>query len=313
MIEERGAVAGVDTDPRGGDRPAAAETSVSVVIPAYNEEKGIGPVLAELARTMKATGWRYEIIVVDDGSSDTTAAVARESGVRVISHKANRGYGAALKSGIRAAAMPWILITDADGTYPSSAIPAILEATPGHEMVVGARIGENVQGPILRRPARWILRKLATYLSETDIPDLNSGLRIFRRDRAIQFFPILPRGFSFTTSITLALLCNDMQVAYLPIDYAHRTGRSKIRPIRDMVNFLLLIHRVVLYFNPLKIFLPVSMMILAGFAASIAWDVFVRNDLTEKTLILLFAGVQILAVGLLADMISKGPRMGAQP
>ncbi len=288
----------------------AGETFVSIVVPAFNEEKGIGPVLGELARTMRATGWEHEIIVVDDGSSDATAAVARESGARVLAHGANRGYGAALKSGIRAARAPWILITDADGTYPASAIPAILDAVPGNDMVVGARVGENVQGPLLRRPARWILRKLAAYLSETDIPDVNSGLRVFRRDRALQFFPILPPGFSFTTSITLALLCNDGRVTYLPIDYARRTGRSKIRPIRDMVNFLLLIHRVVLYFNPLKIFMPVSLLILAGFAASALYDILVLSNLTEKTLILLFAGVQILAVGLLADMISKGPRMG---
>ncbi len=310
MIEATAAVTSAGPKAEGG--PPGGETFVSIVVPAFNEEKGIGPVLGELARMMRATGWEHEIIVVDDGSLDRTAAVARESGARVLAHGSNRGYGAALKSGIRAARAPWILITDADGTYPASAIPAILDALPGNDMVVGARVGENVQGPLLRRPARFILRKLAAYLSETDIPDLNSGLRVFRRERALQFFPILPSGFSFTTSITLALLCNDGRVAYLPIDYARRTGRSKIRPVRDMVNFLLLIHRVVLYFNPLKIFVPVSLMILAGFAASMLYDLLVLSNLTEKTLILLFAGVQILAVGLLADMISKGPRMGPQ-
>ncbi len=307
---EGAAVTGLGAGERREDPASVGETSVSIVVPAFNEEKGIGPVLGELARTMKATGWDHEIIVVDDGSSDATATVARDSGAHVLSHGSNRGYGAALKSGIRAARSPWILITDADGTYPTDAIPAILEAAPGNDMVVGARVGESVQGPALRRPARWILRRLAAYLSETEIPDLNSGLRIFRRARALQFFPILPSGFSFTTSITLALLCNDGRVVYLPIDYARRTGRSKIRPIRDMLNFVLLIHRVVLYFNPLKIFVPASLMVLAGFLASVAYDIFVLSNLTEKTLILLFAGVQILAVGLLADMISKGPRIG---
>lgn len=294
---------------RDSREPGISE-AVSVVIPAFNEERGIGPVLEEIERTLAATGWQHEIIVVDDGSSDGTAEAARRSGVRVLTHASNKGYGAALKSGIRAARSPWILITDADGTYPASAIPEILAQTRDNDMVVGARIGESVQGPILRRPARWILRTLASYLSETHIPDINSGLRVFRRDQAMQYFPILPSGFSFTTSITLALLCNDGRVAYLPIDYARRTGQSKIRPVRDMFNFLLLINRVVLYFNPLKIFLPVSLAILAAFAVSIAYDLFILVDLTEKTLIFLFAGVQILAVGLLADMISKSSRPG---
>jgi glycosyltransferase involved in cell wall biosynthesis len=262
---------------------------------------------------MRATGWEYEIIVVDDGSSDRTAGVARERGVRVISHGKNKGYGAALKSGIRAARRPWILITDADGTYPNSSIPDLLAEARHHDMVVGARTGEKVKGPMIRRPARWVLRSLAAYLAETPIPDINSGLRIFRRDRAIQFFPVLPAGFSFTTSITLALLCNDFSVKYLPVDYEDRTGQSKIRPIRDMINFVLLIHRVVLYFNPLKIFVPVSLAILAGFAVSAFYDIVILRDMTEKTLILLFAGVQILAVGLLADMLSKGSRIGSRP
>ena len=291
------------------DRPAEAH-AVAVVIPAFNEEKGIGAVLDGLKEELARTSWPFEIIVVDDGSTDATARIAGERGARVIAHGANRGYGAALKSGIRAARSPYVMIIDADGTYPSDAVPRLLHAAPDHDMVVGARIGKSVAVPLVRRPARWFLRRLASYLAETEIPDLNSGLRIFRRDRAIQFFPILPSGFSFTTSITLALLCNDGEVAYLPIDYARREGRSKIRPLRDTLNFLILILRAILFFNPLKVFVPASLVILAGFAVSLYWDVFVRWDLTEKTLILLFAGVQILAVGVLADLISKTPRMG---
>jgi hypothetical protein len=205
------------------------------------------------------------------------------------------------------------MITDADGTYPSDSVPRLLAAVPDNDMVVGARTGDKVAIPLVRRPAKWFLRRLAEYLSESRIPDLNSGLRIFRRERAIQLFPILPSGFSFTTSITLALLCNDGRVAWVPIDYSKRTGRSKIRPIRDTLNFLLLILRVILYFNPLKVFVPASLLVLAGFAASLGYDLFVLVDLTEKTLILLFAGVQLLAIGILADMISKTARIGSQP
>jgi glycosyltransferase involved in cell wall biosynthesis len=299
----------VDTEPSS---PAASatepDTTVTAVIPALNEEAGIARVLDGLRGALDRGGWPYEIIVVDDGSTDRTAEIARDKGVRVVHHGHNRGYGAALKSGIRAARTPYILIMDADGTYPSDVVPRLLEAARDHDMVVGARTGSRVYVPLARRPAKWLLTKLAVYLTETKIPDLNSGLRVFRRDQAMRFFTILPSGFSFTTTITLALLCNDARVLYVPIDYEKRTGRSKIRPFYDTLNFLQLILRVVMYFNPLKIFIPPSVAILIGFAGSLAWDVFVREDLTEKTLILLFAGVQLLAVGLLADMISKTPR-----
>lgn len=305
---------GVETE-RAGEMtaPHREAVAVSAVIPAFNEEAGIGRVLEELKGSLGRSSWPHEIIVVDDGSSDRTGTIAREHGVQVVSHGVNRGYGAALKSGIRAARSPYILIIDADGTYPIDAIPRLLEAARNQDMVVGSRTGRNAKVPLVRRPAKWVLRRLAAYLAERPIPDLNSGLRVFRKDRAMQYFPILPSGFSFTTTITLALLCNDGQVTYLPIDYAKRTGRSKIRPIRDTLNFLQLIIRAILYFNPLRIFVPTSTVVLAGFAASLGYDIFVLSNLTEKSLILLFAGVQLLAVGLLADMISKSARLGPPP
>jgi len=304
-------LSGVDSEP-ARDLSGRAETAatISAVIPALNEEFGIGRVLDDLKRTLAGTGWSYEIIVVDDGSSDRTADVAREKGAVVVTHGSNRGYGAALKSGIKASRSEYILIIDADGTYPSDAVPHLLEAAPHKDMVVGARTGKDVNVPLVRRPAKWVLKKLAGLLAEREIPDLNSGLRVFRKDRAVRYFSILPSGFSFTTTITLALLCNDGLVEYIPINYAKRTGRSKIRPIRDTWNFLMLIFRAILYFNPLKVFLPPSMLILAGFAASLVYDIAVLDDLTEKTLILLFAGIQLLAVGIIADMISKSPRGG---
>jgi glycosyltransferase involved in cell wall biosynthesis len=305
-------VTSVETEPvRAAQGEIQGDVDVTAIIPALNEEGGIGEVLDELRRCLKSTGWSFEIIVVDDGSTDRTAEVAREKGVRVVTHEQNRGYGAALKSGIRSARSEYILITDADGTYPGDAVPMLLQEASGNEMVVGARTGKDVHIPLIRRPAKWVLRTLAAFLADTRIPDLNSGLRVFRRDAALRFFPILPNGFSFTTTITLALMCNDGRVKYVSINYAKRTGRSKIRPIRDTWNFLMLIFRAILYFNPLKIFIPTSMIILTGFASSLIYDLFILNDLTEKTLILLFAGVQLLAVGILADMISKSPRTGS--
>jgi len=231
--------------------------------------------------------------------------VARGLDVRVVAHPTNRGYGAALKSGIRAASGEHILICDGDGTYPPESIPGLLSRIDGNDMVVAARIGPSVDIPLPRRLAKGVLRRLAIYLSESHIPDLNSGLRVFRREAAMDYFPILPSGFSFTTTITLAMLCNDQSVVYIPINYSKRTGRSKIRPVRDTLNFLILIMRTILYFNPLKIFLPVSLVVGALCAVSLAYDLFILEDLTEKTLIFLFGAVQLLATGVLADMISK--------
>ncbi|HEY3175062.1 MAG TPA: glycosyltransferase family 2 protein [Candidatus Polarisedimenticolia bacterium] len=278
---------------------------ISVVIPAFNEEGGLAEVVSGLRARLEASGRAFEIIVVDDGSRDRTLEVARGLGVMVVTHGTNRGYGAALKTGIRAATGDQILICDGDGTYPPESIPELLTRADGHDMVVAARTGASVEIPIFRRIAKGILRRLAIYLSDSEIPDLNSGLRVFRRHAAMAYFPILPSGFSFTTTITLAMLCNEGSVVYVPINYSKRRGRSKIRPLRDTLNFLILILRTILYFNPLKIFLPVSLAIGVMFAASLAYDLFVLKDLTEKTLIFLFGSVQMLAVGLLADLITK--------
>ncbi len=278
---------------------------LSVVIPAFNEEQGLERVVQALGACLRATGRSFEILVVDDGSTDGTARVARDLGVRVIRHTANRGYGAALKSGIRAAAGERILICDADGTYPPESIPALLEASADHDMVVASRTGPRVAIGMLRRLAKGFLRRLACYLSESAIPDLNSGLRVFRRDAAMGYFAILPSGFSFTTTITMAMLCNERKVAWIPINYSERTGRSKIRPVRDTLNFLILITRTILYFNPLRVFLPVSLLAGALFGASLVYDIWILRNLTEKTLIFLFGAAQLLAIGVLADLISK--------
>lgn len=279
--------------------------TISVVIPAYNEEAGLEQVVRGLQACLQAGPWPHEIIVVDDGSVDRTPEVARDLGVRVVRHAANRGYGAALKSGIRAAAGEHVLICDGDASYPADAIPVLLEALGDHDMVVAARTGEEVYRPFFRRLAKGILRRLAIYLSESDIPDLNSGLRVFRRDAAIGYFPILPTGFSFTSTITLAMLCNQASVAYVPINYAKRRGRSKIRPLRDTLNFLMLIVRTILYFNPLRIFLPVSLAIGGLFGVSLLYDLVVLRNLTEKTLIFMFGALQLLAIGMIADLITK--------
>jgi glycosyltransferase involved in cell wall biosynthesis len=274
----------------------------TVVLPAYNEEQGISSVLKELS----ALGDDFEILVVDDGSTDGTARAVEESGARVIRHRRNMGYGAALKTGIRNARSPIIVITDADGTYPNHRIPELVDGMKDAVMVVGARTGESVAIPWIRRPAKWFLGRLANYLAETKIPDLNSGLRAFRRDQALNLFPILPSGFSFTTTITLALLVNDHPVVYLPIDYHPRRGVSKIRPIHDTLNFLSLIVRTTVYFRPLKIFLPLAgLLLISSLLIFLGSWLFAPRIMDASVSITLVAGIQVAALGLLADLIDK--------
>ncbi|MEM8996695.1 MAG: glycosyltransferase family 2 protein [Acidobacteriota bacterium] len=289
------------------DAPPLDGAGVSLLVPAYNEEHGLESVLRSVEAALDSTDLEYEIVVVDDGSSDRTAQAARGDRVRLIRHPSNRGYGAALKSGLRHARFPIIAITDADGTYPSERLPELL----GHlveqnaDMVVGRRSLGRVAIPWVRRPAKWILGRLADFACGRSIPDVNSGLRVFRRDTALLFYSLFPDGFSFTTTITLAMESNAFAVHYLPIEYHKRIGRSKIRPISDTLNFLHLILRIALYFSPLKIFLPLA---LALTLAGAGWGFFSFSVLDRfadtSTLVLLLAGLQIGVVGLLAEIIN---------
>lgn len=284
------------------------EDGISVIIPAFNEEGGIGQTLDKIIEVMEAYGRAYEIIVVDDGSVDATAdrIVECSDDVRIIRHGMNRGYGASLKTGLRQAKYANICITDADGTYPNEMIPTLADKvfSGSCDMAVGSRTGDSVAVPWVRRPAKWVIGRLANYVADRKIPDINSGLRVFRRDLARRMFFILPDGFSFTTTITLTMITNDFDVEYIPIDYHKRIGRSKIRPIRDTLNFLQLITRMALYFSPLKIFIPLSAII---FLVAVVWALFgllVLDQLPDvSVLILALSAVQIGTVGLLAEML----------
>jgi len=257
-------------------------------------------------------------LVVDDGSTDGTRAKLSElerevACLRVIEHGYNRGYGAALKTGFREAAYGVVVITDADATYPEDRIRDLLDCIDrGAEMAVGARTGESVHIPLVRRPAKWALRKLASYLAGVHIPDLNSGLRAFRRELVERYVGILPDGFSFTTTITLASLTNHHKVEYVTIDYAHRSGSSKIKPIQDTLRFISLIIRTVLYFNPLRVFYPLFACLSLLLGASFYYDVFLVEsapNLSDKTVVLFLASVQVLTLGLVADLIDKKARL----
>lgn len=295
---------------RPGPSSPPPPSGVSVVVPAFDEAEGIGHTLREIRGAMEPLGRPWELIVVDDGSSDDTAARAAAEGAVVVRLPRNRGYGAALKAGIARARHDLIVMSDADGTYPAQAIPDLLDHAGDFDMVVGARTGANVSVPAARRPAKWFLGRLASYLAGQEIPDLNSGLRVVRRGVVERFEHLLPSGFSFTTTITLAVLVNDGLVEYRPIDYRPRLGTSKIRPV-DAFAFLMLILRTVVFFNPLKVFLPLgAVLFLVGFAKFV-WDLFVGNF--SETVVMGFLGaVVVWSVGLLSDQIARtgmGPRL----
>lgn len=278
---------------------------VSIIIPVYNEEGAIASTLAAVDATMRPTGRAYEVLVVDDGSADGTAQALATSGARVVRHRANRGYGASLKTGIRATSHPLIAILDADGTYPIARLPDLLSRADEADMVVGARTGASVHVPALRRPVKWLLTRAANLLSGHRIPDLNSGMRVFRRDLAERFFGLYPQGFSFTSTITLASHINGYRVEYMPIDYYRRTGASSIRPVRDTLNFFLLIVRMVVTFRPLNVFLPTAAALLVLGAVKAALDYARTGAFGVGAAILILTAIQIALMGLLADLVTR--------
>lgn len=296
---------GVRLEPK--QQEAAAREAFSVVIPAYNECRGIGPTLDDLLSNLKSLqGIDHEVIVVDDGSTDDTAQVVaryQEHGVRLVSLERNRGYGAAIKIGTLVARHPWILITDADGTYPNKHIPELLSQRAGADMVVGARRGND---PLLRRFPKLLLRKFASYLSRTAIPDLNSGMRVMRREAVLRYASLLPNGFSLTTTITLAMLSGPYGVTFTPIDYLKRTGKSHIRPIHDTMAFATVIVRTTMFFHPLRVLGPIGIALMVAGAAVGLGSYTISGVLADVTTVLLtLAGMQSLALGLLGEAVVR--------
>jgi glycosyltransferase involved in cell wall biosynthesis len=276
---------------------------VAIVIPAYNEEHGIEKGVAELFRVFSALDLTFQVIVVNDGSTDGTAKAAERTQAQVIHQRRNRGYGASLKKGIASSNSKWVVITDADGTYPANALPHMLELAKSADMVVGDRGAAMRNVPMIRKPAKFVLNSLANYLAERKINDLNSGLRVFRRTSLQQFVPLLPEGFSFTTTITLCMVCSGLEVEYVPITYGRRIGTSKIRPT-DFFAFILLVLRVVMLFRPLRVFLPAGAILIAMGMAKLAYD-FTLMNLSESAVLAILAGLGAWGLGLIADMISR--------
>jgi glycosyltransferase involved in cell wall biosynthesis len=230
---------------------------LTVVIPALNEESAIAETIRRIGTALDADAVTHEIIVVNDGSTDQTASIARDCGVRVIDHPAPGGYGLALKAGILNAKYDLIAITDADGTYPCDRIAELygLVARGGFDMAIGARTGPEYRGTFLKMPARRVFLWLSEYATGRKIDDINSGLRVFRKDIVLRYLATISDGFSFTTTITLAAMLNGYFVKYIPISYGKRIGKSHVRYVRDTLRSLQIIVESILYYNPLKLFL----------------------------------------------------------
>jgi len=296
------AVAGVDA------------LDVSVVLPVYNERGHLRTEIERIQQALHASPYSFEVIVVDDGSDDGSELdLPTIDGIRLIRHTHNRGAGTARRTGTTAARGRVVVWTDVDMTYPNDEIPMLVKEMEGFDHVVGARRTEEGTKRVVRVPAKWFIRKLASYLTETDIKDLNSGLRAFRRDVAMQYVHHLPAGFSCVTTLTMSFLANGYSVKYIPIEYSERAGHSKFHWFSDTRRYFTQVIRLVLSYNPLRIFLPLGAVLAAVGIAKLGYDWIERDfRLAANTLLILLASLQAITVGLLADLIVRATKPSVQ-
>jgi glycosyltransferase involved in cell wall biosynthesis len=285
----------------------ADPSAVSVIIPVFNERDAIQSVIRSLQSTAE---WR-ELIVVDDGSTDGTAAAAAAAGAKVLTHPYNKGNGAAVKTGIREATSPWIVIIDGDGQHSSADALRLVAALDPYDLVVGART-MNAHASSARRMGNAFLNWLASYLTGRRIPDLTSGLRAARASALREFLHLLPNGFSTPTTTTLAFIKAGYSVQFEPIQATPRVGESKIRFISDGTNFFLIVLKVITIFSPLRIFVPISLAAFTIGAAYGLWTAVTQHHITNSTVLLILLSVVIFLVGLVSEQIStlrfEGPR-----
>jgi len=289
---------------------APDECDVSVVLPVYNEKGHLRAEIDRIRAALEASRHSFEIIVVDDGSNDgSERELPGIDGITLITHRKNQGSGAARRTGTTAARGRVVVWTDVDMTYPNDRIPELVDEMDGYDHIVGWRQTEEGTLKLLRTPAKWLIRKLASFLSETDIKDLNSGLRAFRRDVAMQYVHELPKGFSCVTTLTMSFLGNGYSVGFMPIDYFPRAGRSKFHWLRDTRRYILQVIRMTLSYNPLKVFLPVGLLLLGLGFVKLGFDWAERDfRLAANTLLIFFAALQVITVGLLADLVVRATK-----
>jgi glycosyltransferase involved in cell wall biosynthesis len=308
-----GGLAGWPTD-AANPAAVAPRPHVSIVLPCFNEQDHVALEVERICRSMDASGTSYELIAVDDASTDATLARLREAEpefphLRVVHFPRNGGSGTVRRIGTQQARGDIVVWTDADMSYPNGQIPelvAALDTDPTVDQVVGARTSEEGKHKLLRVPAKWFIRKLAEHLVNSEIPDLNSGFRAFRREVALPYLRLLPPGFSCVTTITLAFLSNEHEVRYVPIDYAKRAGSSKFHFFADAYRYILQVLRMVMYFNPLKVLMPPALFLLGLGLAKAVFDMVVHPLYFAINTVLIFVtGLIIASLALLADLIVR--------
>lgn len=294
----------INTEASPAEEVLPDDRSISIVIPAHNEEGALGGVLERLNANLPAGV--VEVIVVDDGSRDRTKEIATEAGVRVLHHPVNRGYGASLKTGIRAAQGAYVLTMDADGQHRMEDVSSLCEAVADGdppECIIGNRTA-LLHSPLWRMPGKWFLKWMAQFLTQKSIPDLNSGLRILRREIALRYVRLCPQGFSFSTTITMALLSRGYGVQFVPIQVERRTGKSTVN-VRTGFQVILLVLRLATLFNPLRIFLPASFI---SFIVGVAWTIpytIAGSGITIASMFFMFTGVILFSLGLICDQVAQ--------
>lgn len=276
---------------------------VSIIIPAYNEADSIREVLEDIRKGFASR--RVEILVIDDGSTDQTAEIAKKSGAKVIQHLHNKGYGASLKSGIRSAVGQFVLFMDADGQHRAVEALKLIDAASSApaDMVVGQR-SRLMHSPMWRMPGKWVLGWMANYLTRRRIPDLNSGLRLINREVALRYMGLCPNGFSFSTTITMVLIHRGYEVLYVPFEINKRKGKSTVS-LSTGLDTLLLILRIATLIDPLRIFVPLSLLIAF---VGIAWGIpyaLMGNGVSIGSMLAIVTSVLLFSIGLISDQISQ--------
>jgi glycosyltransferase involved in cell wall biosynthesis len=278
---------------------------ISIILPAFQEEQGISPLLDHIGKVMDRLGRPWEILVVDDGSTDGTAARAREAGARVISHPYNIGNGAAVKTGIREARGRVIVMMDADRQHDPADIPRLLEPLGPYDMVVGARTKAS-ETSLHRDMANKVYNWFASYICNRRIEDLTSGFRAIKADAARAFLYLLPNTYSYPTTLTLAIVRSGRSLKYVPVKTARRVGRSKIRLFRDGSRFFFIIMKIATLFAPMKVFLPVSsIMFLTGLGYGLIRIFFFDTRYGPTSAMLITMAVVVFMVGLVSEQVAQ--------
>ncbi|HEY7469076.1 MAG TPA: glycosyltransferase family 2 protein [Acidimicrobiia bacterium] len=287
--------------PRSDDLPV----DVSIVLPVFNEQGHLDEELNRIRKGMDHSSYVYEIIVVDDGSTDGSGDRLREvEGIRLLQFATNRGSGSARRYGTQAARGRIVVWTDVDMTYPNDTIPELVDELEGVDQVVGARTSEAGTVKLFRRPAKWLIRKLASYLTGVRIPDLNSGFRAFRRDVALPYLHLLPRGFSCVTTLTMSFLSNGYSVKYVPIEYAERAGESKFHWWKDTKRYLLQVVRLTLMWEPMRVFGPPAAVLGLVGVGKLIYDLIDKDfRVATNTVVILGIAFALALIGMIADLM----------